>query len=221
MPFSHAKHIESLPQFTSSNMVVVGKFGRSVGLKGDIRTTILTDFPEILASGNVFYVEYIDKLSSLLAISSKLDSNNTSKTQSKIDLIATQHNPTQKNTKAYLPLKLKTFHSTKKIAEFQEIARREEAELVCNMFFYSTIENTRELCVLKKDEFFYFDIIGLCVMEDGINLGIVKDIQEIANTHYLVLDKHFLIPYIDRYVLSVDLETRQITTKDARLLRMD
>lgn len=221
MPLNHAKYIESLPQFTLSSMVAVGKFGRSVGLKGGIRATILTDFPEILASGNVFYVEYIDKLSFLLASSNKLDSNNTSKTQSKIDLIATRHNPTQKNTRVYLPLTLKTFHSTKKAVEFQEITRREEAELLCNMLFYSTLEDTRKLCTLEKDEFFYFDIIGMCVVEDGINLGIVKDIQEIANIHYLVLDKHFLIPYVDRYVLSVDLENRQITTKDARLLRMD
>lgn len=220
MPLNHAKYIESLPHFTPSNMVVVGKFGRSVGLKGGIRATILTDFPEILASGNVFYVEYIDKLSSILSDPNKLDSNNTNNTQNKASLIATKHNPTQENTRAYLPLILKTFHSTKKVMEFKEIIRREEAELLCNMLFYSTLDDTRKLCTLEKDEFFYFDIIGMCVVEDGINLGIVKDIQEIANTHYLVLDKHFLIPYIDRYVLSVDLENRQIITKDARFLRM-
>lgn len=220
--------LQNLPRFLPSDMVVVGRFGRSVGLKGGIRITILTDFPEILLSGNVFYVAYTDSLSLLKydatgksSSHSNISRANDTIVQNKGVLITSIYNPTHtKDLKAYLPLTLKYLHTSKNVAEFQELTRREEAEILCNMFFYSTIDDTRELCALDEDEFFYFDIIGMHVVEDGVEIGIVKEIQEIANTHYFVLDKHFLIPYIDRYVLSIDLDKRQIITKDARFLRV-
>lgn len=215
---------------TSLDMVVVGKFGRSVGLKGGVRVNVLTDFPETLVCDSVFYIDYTDNLASFVYNADNIkavvvgynDKSDISMIQNTFDFTTLTDNLINTDdTKIYLPLTLKYFHPIKKIAEFKEITSRQKAELLCNMFFYSTIDDTRKLCSLNKDEFFYFDIIGMCVVEEGLKIGVIKDIQEIANTHYLVLDKHFLIPYIDRYVLSVDLENRKIFTRDARFLRMD
>lgn len=199
-------------------MISVGRFGKSVGLKGGIRIHIFTDFPEILTKDSVFYIPYHANLLALIPVFQglgckdlSLQPHTSSSTQGAL----------QSDTHAYLPLTCQSFHANHNVLLLQEIVRREHADILRNMLFYSTIEDTRKYCNLGKDEYFYFDIIGLNVIENGETLGVVQDIQEIANTHYLVLDTHFLIPYIDRYVCSVDIKEGQIHTKDARFLRMD
>lgn len=202
-----------------AEMIGVGRFGKSVGLKGGIRIHIFTDFPEILTKDSVFYIPYH---ASLLALTPLFQNTNDDSeiTQPHIATLA-KNTQQEKQQALYLPLTCQSFKANQNVLVLQEIARREHADILRNMLFYSTIEDTRKYCNLSKDEYFYFDIIGLSVVENGEILGVVQDIQEIANTHYLVLEKHFLIPYIDRYICSVDMEDKQIHTKDARFLRMD
>jgi len=87
------------------------------------------------------------------------------------------------------------------------------------------MEATLEDCNLDDDELFWFDIIGCEVKEDESVLGVVSDIDRIGDTDYLViktdktlvskeLSKTFFLPYIDRYVLSADKETKVIHVKD-------
>ncbi len=194
-----------------SQMLSVGTFGRSVGLKGNIRVSLLTDFPEILNKGLVIYIPFnnvLSQLNHILDISNCIVGNNK----------AFYINNTKENY--YFPMTIKLFNESTNTMRLNEINNKEEADCLKNMVFYNTIHDTRELCGLKKDEFFYFDVIGMEVIDDGIEIGVVKDIQEISNTHYFVLDKNFLIPYIDRYVLKICIETKQILTKDAKFLRI-
>lgn len=209
-----------------TQMVVVGRFGKSVGLKGGIRITLLTDFPKILCQNASFYIPYTQHILSLTHIFN-IPSINDGKINLDLNPINTSNkrnanisnNPNTLKTSYYFPITLHSFNTDSNVIHFSEVVRREEAALLCNTCFYSTIDDTRRLCKLSENEFFYFDIIGMSVVENGVEIGIVQDIQEIANTHYFVLDKHFMIPYIDRYVLNINLTDRQIITQDARFLR--
>ncbi len=63
----------------------------------------------------------------------------------------------------------------------------ENAKNLVNLSLYQSIEQSRKACKLGKDEFFYFDIIGLKVLENGVQLGIVKDIIEVGAHHLLLI----------------------------------
>jgi len=58
-------------------------------------------------------------------------------------------------------------------------------------------------------------------------LGVIAEIQRMADTDYLDiktdetlvrsgLAKHFLLPYIERYILKVDTKEKIVYTKDAK-----
>jgi 16S rRNA processing protein RimM len=80
---------------------------------------------------------------------------------------------------------------------------------------------------LKKDEYFWFDIIDCKVYEDDILLGIVKEIHRFPLNDYLELEtdslliqknlpKVFLIPYVkDEYILNVDTSSKTIKVKNS------
>jgi len=91
----------------------------------------------------------------------------------------------------------------------------------------TTLAQTQEACQLDEGEYFWFDIIGASVYEEGELIGVVEDIDRMPSTDYLSiktaqahtevgLAKHFLLPYIPRYVCAVDTETKKISVKDAK-----
>ena len=68
---------------------------------------------------------------------------------------------------------------------------------------------------------------GCVVLQGDLVMGVVDDIQRMVDTDYLVIktdaalveegfSNSFLLPYIDRYVLSTDTEAKKIYTKDAK-----
>ena len=82
---------------------------------------------------------------------------------------------------------------------------------------------------MQKGEFFYFDIIGLEIHEDGAILGRVKDISQIGSSYLFevetdkglisqALPKEFFIPYVDAYVKEISLNERKIFTQNARAI---
>ena len=93
----------------------------------------------------------------------------------------------------------------------------------------STKENTKKFCKLAKDEFFYFDIIGLEIYENSQILGVVSDIVE-TGANYLFevstsqnltqngLPKTFFVPYIDNFVEKISLDEAKIYTKNAKAI---
>jgi 16S rRNA processing protein RimM len=167
----------------------VAKLGRSVGLNGELKIYILTDFPEQFTDGATFYVSD-DKLS------------------------------------------IESYNANANTVKFKGINDVSSAKRLTNRVLSVSIEETRKHCILKKDEFFWFDIIGLDIIEDNTKLGRVKNILEYPPTHYLEIstDKHlldknvpklFLFPYVkDRYIINVDLENNLINTKDVKELML-
>jgi 16S rRNA processing protein RimM len=103
----------------------------------------------------------------------------------------------------------------------------ESARRLTNVKLYSSIEETRERCKLNEGEHFWFDLEGCQVVEDGETLGVVEEIQRLADVDYLSINtdrglveegfsKTFLIPNIPRYVLSIDIADKTISVQDGK-----
>ena len=118
-------------------------------------------------------------------------------------------------------LTVERYNEKRGVVKFEGINTSEDAKKITNLELYTTLEATKAMCGLKKDEFFYFDIIGCEVFEGGVDLGKVNDIERINVTDYLVIDTHeslvaqknpklFLIPYIDNFVKTTDVENKKI-----------
>lgn len=98
---------------------------------------------------------------------------------------------------------------------FEGFESLESAKTLVNLELFQSVEKSRASCKLGDDEFFYFDIIGLEVFENGLLLGVVKDILPAGNDLLLIKSdeslvkkgfaSEFYLPYVDFYVKSVDL----------------
>jgi len=98
----------------------------------------------------------------------------------------------------------------------------EEAKKLTNRHLYSNENQSKENIKLKKDEWFWFDIIGCEVYEDDKLLGIVDDINRINDIDYIVVEinpdlgykqKRFLFDF-KRHIIDVDIEHKKIYVKN-------
>ena len=81
----------------------------------------------------------------------------------------------------------------------------------------------QELLVIKdrndlaNDEYFYSDLRGCKIVdESGNNLGFVKEIEEFPAQITLRVtndNKDYFVPFIDQFILKVDIENKIITIK--------
>ena len=101
------------------------------------------------------------------------------------------------------------------------------AKKLTNTKIYATMEETKERCELKDGEHFWFEIEGCSVVESGEVLGKITDIQRLADVNYMSIEtdeklvkdgfaKSFLIPYIKRYVLETNTESKVVSVVDAK-----
>ena len=247
-----------------AEFVEVGKIGKLSGLKGRLCFWLSGDFEEFLSHGIEVQVRLANELESLKSKrESKAQPPNTTKdfgskysnvAESKEFAIAiSAHTPLTLIVNSFIKKNDKYF------IEFEGITSADSAKQLVNAKIYATKAQSREHCKLKKDEYFYFDIIGLDIIEEGENLGIVRDIERIGNVDYFIVEvadnlasnivaksthhklnrskniakstntttkptkkqkkpKTFLVPYIDRFVLEVCLQTRRIFTKNAKAI---
>lgn len=75
---------------------------------------------------------------------------------------------------------------------------------------------TKEDLKLEDGEFLESDLIGLTVLVDGNNKGIIKDIRDSGHNKFLVigyLDKEFFIPYQNEFIGNIDLDKKEIVIK--------
>jgi len=162
----------------------IATLGRAVGLFGEMKLHLFTDFEDQFVPGTVL---------------------NSSRGQIEIEDIDLDR----------LHIKLKN------------VATREAAKAYTNAKIYTTKEQTREICNLEEDEHFWFDVIGCDIYEDGLHLGKVEDIDRLAVSDYLFIQtdeklvgegsaKTFLLPYIDRFILQVDIENKRIDVNGAK-----
>ena len=168
----------------SQEQFFIAQIGRTIGLWGDLKFHLHTDFPE------QFKVGYTYK------------SNRGDLTISDINF-------------------------KRGIIRFQGYESIDTAKKLTNAKVFSTIEQTKENCDLQEGEHFWFDIIGSTVKQDDEVLGMIEDIQRMLDTDYLSIrtdpvlikagmPKHFLLPYIKRYVLKADTKDKVVYTQDAK-----
>jgi 16S rRNA processing protein RimM len=168
----------------SQERSLIAQIGRTVGLWGDLKFHIHTDFPEQFKVGTTYR------------------SNRGPLTISDINLA----------------------RGTIRFSGYESI---DSAKQLTNVKLFANEEETKANITLKEGEYFWFDIIGCSVKEGDEILGKIEDIQRMADTDYLSiltekhlveagLSKHFLLPYIDRYIVKVALEEKILYTKDAK-----
>lgn len=247
-----------------AEFVEVGKIGKLSGLKGRLCFWLSGDFEEFLSRGIEVQVRLANELESLKSkIKSKtqfqIESPKATKDFGNVPLNATKDFAPAMSAHTPLTLIVSSFikKNDKYFIEFEGITSADSAKQLVNAKIYATKAQSREHCKLKKDEYFYFDIIGLDIIEEGENLGIVRDIERIGNVDYFIVEvadnlvsniamkstqpkldksknitkstnttpkstkkqnkpKTFLVPYVDRFVLKVCLQTRRIFTKNAK-----
>ena len=167
---------------SEKDLLHIATLGKSVGLKGDMKLHIKTDFPQQFKKGASFYIS----------------------TQSQVNI--------------------DDVNFERGTIRLQGCSTPEDAKKFTNAKLYTTIERTREECVLEDGEYFWFDIEGCEVQENGIVLGKVVEIERILDTDYLKistdrvlaekkLPKSFLVPYNDNFIETVDIKAKKIIVK--------
>ncbi len=166
----------------SPDWLHVATLGRTVGLKGEMKLNLHTDFPEQFTSGSTFTLE-----------------NGSVVT-------------------------LEYYNGDRELVRLKGIESPEAAKPFTNARLFTTKEATRERCGLGEGEFFWFDFPGLSVVENGLTLGKVQEIERIGPQDYLLvatdaalvargLSATFLIPYIDHYIAECDMEAKTIRVR--------
>jgi 16S rRNA processing protein RimM len=164
--------------------IYVAKLGKTVGLKGQQKLHIDSDFPEQFKKNAKFI--------------------------------------TDKNQE----LVIESYNSSNSVVKFVGIDTVENAKKLTNRQLFTSIENTKEFCQLKDKEFFWFDMMECLIIEDEKVLGKVIDIQRMPLSDYLLIEttqelidkklsNQFLIPYIDDYIINVDINNKKIFTKNS------
>ena len=164
----------------------IAQVGRTVGLHGDLKLNLHTDFPEQFKAGAVFASD-------------------------RGDLTVEAYNP------------------KRGLIRFVGYASMESAKRLTNVKLYSTPEKTRAEVELGEGEHFWFEIIGCSVVENGVTLGVVEEIDRLTDADYLSIrtdekmvengcPKSFLIPYIPRYIRHVDTEAQTIDVVNAHAI---
>ena len=168
----------------STDASLIAQIGRTIGLWGDLKFHLHTDFPEQFKIGNTYKSNRGD-------------------------------------------LTIADINFTRGIIKFTGYESIDSAKKLTNVKIFADEAQTRENCDLKEGQHFWFDIIGCTVKQGDEILGVVTDIQRMGDTDYLVVQtddilvnadfsKGFLLPYIERYVLTVGLEEKIVYTKDAK-----
>ncbi|MDD3342246.1 MAG: ribosome maturation factor RimM [Sulfurospirillaceae bacterium] len=122
-------------------------------------------------------------------------------------------------------LEVFSYNASRGLISFVGYQSREVAAKLVNTLLLTTQENSLKECHLEEGEYFWFDLIGARVIDDGVCLGIVHEIERIAANDYLLIDtdekliktglvRSFYIPYIERYIVSFDKEKKEIITQD-------
>ena len=130
-------------------------------------------------------------------------------------------------TNRNLTLTILEYNPNKELVLFENYLDVDLARKLTNSELFTTQEATKEFCVLKENEFFWFDLISCEIFENELLLGKVKDIHRYPLNDYLEvqtsselvskeLPKVFLIQHIfDKFIEKVDIENKKIFVKNA------
>ncbi len=73
---------------------------------------------------------------------------------------------------------------------------------------------------LDENEYLLSDLVGLNVIDDGKNIGIVSEIVKGNSSDYIRINNDFLVPIIPEYIIKVDINNKQIITNNASSLKL-
>lgn len=121
---------------------------------------------------------------------------------------------------------IEDFDEKKSLVKFVGFDDVQSAKKLTNLLIFATKEDTLKNCKLKNGEYFYFDIIGSKVIENGVILGVVKEISYIGFSHLFLLKtdenlvnlgyaKEFFIPYNEHFIAQIDTQNKTIFSKNA------
>ena len=107
------------------------------------------------------------------------------------------------------------------IIKIAGITTVEDAKRFTNVKLFTTYEDTKNNCHLDDGQFFWFDILGCEVFENGKSLGKVQEVERITIHDYLNvktneelvnngLPKSFLIPYHEPFIVKTDIDEKII-----------
>jgi len=168
----------------SNETALIAQIGRTIGLWGDLKFHLHTDFPEQFQVGTSY----------------------------------------QSNRGELTIAEMNLKRGTVRFVGYESI---ESAKKLTNTKIFANEEETKQNCTLKEGQYFWFDIIGCRVLQDNMTLGVVEEVQRLADIDYLYIKteeslvekgvaKSFLVPYIERYISHVDIEEKTIYSKDAK-----
>ncbi|MCH5336019.1 MAG: 16S rRNA processing protein RimM [Campylobacter sp.] len=129
-------------------------------------------------------------------------------------------------------LKIKDYNLSNNTALFEGFESIKEAKKLTNLILYQSIEQSRKTCKLKKDEFFYFDILECEIIDSKQKLGKVIDILEVSNSYLFEIStdeklvkqglaKNFFVPYNDKFIKKIDTEKKLIECEDEAFLILE
>ena len=167
-----------------SDLLHIATLGRTVGLSGDIKLHIKTDFPEQFVPNATFITD-------------------------------------KKQT-----LRLRDVNDQRGTVRIEGFESLESAKRLTNVKLFTTEEATREQCELEEGEFFWFDITGCDIFENGKRLGVVIEVERISITDYLSVktdnalvaqgeSKSFLIPYHKPFIVETNITEKRIDVEGA------
>ena len=130
---------------------------------------------------------------------------------------------TQKNKQ----LRVENFNQHNNTVKFVAIDSIEEAKKLTNSSLFTSIEDTKQNCNLKKNQYFWFDLIECTLIENNEPLGVIIDIQRLPLDDYFVIEttkelqeqklsKQFLLPYNEQFIENVDIDKKIITVTNAK-----
>ena len=160
------------------NSVYIAKLGKSVGLFGENRLILDSDFPEQFHKGATF--------------------------------------ETKRGT-----LVVESYNESRGLIKFIGVGTREDARKLTNLELFTDEAATKQTCELAEGEFFWFDVEGCSVYEEGQLLGVVTSVERLEPTDYLMIQtdkllvekenaKSFMIPYIDHFIVKTDVSEKRI-----------
>ena len=163
-----------------NNLLHIATIGKTVGIKGDLKLHIKSDFPEQFVKGASFFIS-------------------------------------EKET-----VTLSDVNHARGLIKLDGYTSPESARKFTNKKLYTTFERTRQECHLEDGEFFWFDIMGCSIVENGKTLGIVQEVDRITVSNYLSVKtdetlvkegfaKSFLIPFHEPFILKTDIDEKIIT----------
>ena len=124
-------------------------------------------------------------------------------------------------------LELLSVNLDRGIVRFRGYEGVDYAKKLTNTKIYASLEETKERCSLEEGEHFWFEIETCSVVEEGVTLGKISEMQRLAEVNYMFIETDaklveegfattFLVPYIERYVVKTDIENQTVETKDAK-----